>query len=90
MTAAPKVASPWRIGRNPAIGGGEPIVEGTRIPVSAIVATWHSYGDMDRVLSAYPRLDREAIQCALSYYHRHRDEIDRLIEESEQAAYATE
>jgi len=77
-----------RIVRDRRVCGGEPTVEGTRVPVSAIVVQWRYYQDVDRVREAFPHLDAGTIKKALRYYHKHRDEIDRLVEEQEQAAYA--
>jgi uncharacterized protein (DUF433 family) len=79
-----------RIIRNPRICGGEPTVAGTRIPVHSIVLQWQYYRDMDRVLRAFPRLNASAVSTALEFYEANRAEIDRLIEESERAAYAAD
>jgi uncharacterized protein (DUF433 family) len=75
-----------RIVRNPRICGGEPTVDGTRVPVSAIVVQWRFYQDVEQVRQAFPHLYTRAIETALRYYEKHRAEIDRLIEEQEQAA----
>jgi uncharacterized protein (DUF433 family) len=85
-----KGSQPSRIVRDPAVCGGEPTIEGTRVPVRSIVIQWQFHRDLERVQSAFPRVDIPAIKEALAYYEMHRDEIDRLIEDSEQAAYATE
>ena len=89
MNAVQKSGHPWQIVRVPGICGGEPIVQGTRIPVKSIVVQWMQYRGVDRVRNAFPRLDSEAVQCALDYYANHTAEIDQLIQESEQAANAT-
>jgi uncharacterized protein (DUF433 family) len=65
--------------RNPRILSGEPIIEGTRVPVRAIVIAWHYEPDIDRMRKAYPPLWTEAIQAALAYYADHRPEIDEYI-----------
>jgi uncharacterized protein (DUF433 family) len=85
-----KANRPARIVRDPAVCGGEPTVEGTRVPVRSIVIQWKHYRDLDRVLSAFPHLRIHDVRGALDFYESHRDEIDRLIEENERAAYATE
>ena len=77
-----------RIVKDPGICGGEPIVAGTRVPVSAIIVQWQFYGDRARILSAFPRLDDHSLDAALAYYEANRQEIDRLIAESEQDAHA--
>ena len=92
MTSArpSKLTSPARIIQDPRICGGEPTVEGTRVPVRSIVVQWQFYRDLDRVHSAFPRVDVPTIKAALADYESHREEIDRLIEDNEQAAYARE
>jgi uncharacterized protein (DUF433 family) len=82
--------APSHIVRNPRICGGEPTVVGTRVPVRSIVLQWQHYRDLERVRRAFPRLDAEAIKVALAFYEANREEIDRLIEENERAAYAAE
>ena len=89
MQTAPKRGSA-RIIRDPRICGGEPTVAGTRVPVSSLVVQWQYYHDFERVQRAYPHLDISAIKAALAFYKANRPEIDRLIEESEQAAYAAD
>jgi uncharacterized protein (DUF433 family) len=76
--------------RDPRICGGDPTVAGTRIPVHSIVVQWRLYHDVDRLIEAFPRLDAAAIRVALEYYEEHRQEIDGLIEEHEQAAYSAD
>lgn len=85
-----KASHPARIVRDPDVCGGEPTIEGTRVPVRSIVIQWLFYEDLAKIQSAFPRVDVPTIQGALAYYESHREEIDRLIEENEQAAYATE
>jgi len=79
-----------RIVRVPGICGGDPTVAGTRVPVHSIVILWQYYHDVERLLSAFPRLDVAAIECALAYYEANRAEIDLLIAEHEQAAYSAD
>jgi uncharacterized protein (DUF433 family) len=79
-----------RIIRDPQICAGDPIVEGTRTPVHSIVIQWRLYHDVKRLLRAFPHRDASAIRTALAFYEANRAEIDRLIEESEQAAYSTD
>lgn len=76
--------------RDPRICGGEPTVAGTRVPVSSIVVQWQYYQDYARVQRAFPHLSISTIKAALEFYEANRPEIDRLIEESEQAAYAAD
>ena len=72
-----------RIVRNPAIMGGEPILEGTRVPVSAVVLTYRLEPNLARLAEAYPMLDGPALEDALAFYREHQPEIDRYIAEYE-------
>jgi len=85
-----RTSAPPHIVRDPRICGGEPTVGGTRIPVRAIVVSNRFFQDQRRVQQAYPRLNPAAIDVALAYYAEHREEIDRLIEENEQAILAAD
>jgi uncharacterized protein (DUF433 family) len=79
-----------RIVRDPNVWGGEPIVEGTRVPVSSIVVEWQRSRDIEQLREAFPRVDAHALREALAYYEVHRAEIDQLIEENEQGAYGSD
>ncbi|MBI3968126.1 MAG: DUF433 domain-containing protein [Chloroflexi bacterium] len=69
--------------RNPEILGGEPIIRGTRVPVWAVVRTFHYTPDLDYLCEAYPHVARAALEDALAFYESHREELDRLIAENE-------
>lgn len=69
--------------REPRILGGEPSIEGTRVPVRSIVQVFQAEGDVDVVRRAFPMLDRGTIEHALSFYRAHREEIDRYIAENQ-------
>jgi uncharacterized protein (DUF433 family) len=86
----PSAVVPTPIVRDPNICGGEPTVAGTRVPVRSIVIQWQYHNNIEQVRRAFPRLSIPAVQAALAYYAAHRDEIDRLIEESEKAASAAD
>ena len=81
------VTQPWqtpvqrRIVRNPKIMGGEPIIEGTRVSVSALVETYRLEPNLDRLGEAYPTLGPLELQDALAFYRANRSEIDRYIAE---------
>ncbi len=68
------------------VGGGRPIVKGTRTRVSNIVA-YHRLGFSPEDLAReFPHLNLSQIHDALSYYYEHQAEIDREIdEESEES-----
>ncbi len=72
-----------RIVRDPVIVGGEPTVQGTRVPVRSIVVLHQLYGDTERLRRAFPRLDSDDIREALDFYSAHREEVDTLIAENE-------
>jgi uncharacterized protein (DUF433 family) len=76
-------SSPRRVVRNPRILDGEPIMEGTRVPVRVIVVAERYANDLDEIVRGYPMLDRASVEEALSFYARHREEIDRYIVEND-------
>lgn len=81
--AAPRFQPFPRIARNGRILDGEPAIDGTRIPVRSIVIMYHLYRDIDRIIAAFPHVDRSAVEEALAFYEMHREEIDRYIAENE-------
>jgi uncharacterized protein (DUF433 family) len=52
---------------DPAILMGKPVVAGTRISVELILEKLAAGETIEQVLSAHPRLTREAIQAALRF-----------------------
>lgn len=74
---------PRRVVRNPRILGGEPTLEGTRVPVRTVVIATRYTKDIDDIVRGYPMLDRTAVEEALAFYRQHRDEIDQYIAENE-------
>lgn len=60
--------------------GGEPIIQGTRIPVW-LIAGWmkDGYGPEWVQREIYPHLTLAQIYDALSYYHDHPAEIDGAL-----------
>ncbi|MCL4456620.1 MAG: DUF433 domain-containing protein [Nitrospirae bacterium] len=63
------------------IGGGSPIIVGTRTRVSNLVA-YHKLGlSPEELAREFPHLTLSQIYDALSYYYEHREEIDREIDE---------
>ena len=62
--------------------GGEPIVEGTRTPVRAIVETWRLGVPPEEIPIRLPHLTLAQVFDALSYFSDHPDEIMRHIEEN--------
>lgn len=56
-----------RIVRDPEIMAGKPVIRGTRIPVTRIIAHLAHNPDLDDLFAAYPRLVIEDVQAALEY-----------------------
>ncbi|HEX9870362.1 MAG TPA: DUF433 domain-containing protein [Candidatus Tectomicrobia bacterium] len=71
----------------PGVCGGRPRITGTRTRVQDIV-NWHErlgYSP-DEIVWRYPQLTLADVYAALAYYHDHRDEIERHIQEGEELA----
>lgn len=68
---------------NPEILGGEPIIEGTRTSVRAIVGLWR-LGTMPEEISTHlPHLTLAQVFDALSFYLDHQIEINQYIEQNQ-------
>jgi uncharacterized protein (DUF433 family) len=76
------IAKHCYIVNDPAILGGEPIIEGTRTPVRAIVENWRLGLSPEEITVHLPHLTLAQVFDALSYYSDHQKEIDTLIEEN--------
>ena len=63
------------------IGGGKPIIAGTRTRVSNIVAYYRLGLSAEELSREFPHLTLSHIHDALSYYYEHQEEIDREIDE---------
>jgi uncharacterized protein (DUF433 family) len=70
---------PRTVVRNPRILGGEPTLEGTRVPVRTIVEATRYIGPIDEIVRAYPMLDRGSVEVALEFYRQIQAEIDSHI-----------
>jgi uncharacterized protein (DUF433 family) len=60
--------------------GGEPVIEGTRTPVRAIVELWRQGILPETIPSHLPHLTPAQVFDALSYYSDHQSEINTYIE----------
>jgi uncharacterized protein (DUF433 family) len=47
--------------------GGQPVIAGTQVTVEAVLKELAAWGDVDRILTAHPEIDREAVQAALAF-----------------------
>jgi uncharacterized protein (DUF433 family) len=71
------------IDTTPGTCGGKPRITGTRIRVQDVVI-WTEKGlSPDEIISQHPHITLADVHAALAWYHDHRAEIDRQIEESE-------
>ena len=66
--------------RDEEILSGEPIIQGTRTPVRAIVETWRLGTAPEEIPNGMPHLTLAQVFGALTYYSDHQDEINRYIE----------
>lgn len=66
--------------RDDQILGGEPIVEGTRTPVRAVVEIWRQGVPPEEIPVRLPHLKLAQVFDALSYYSDHQAEITAAIE----------
>lgn len=56
-----------RITHNPAVMGGKPCIRGLRVTVGTIVGLLATRATRERILQAYPYLEPEDIDAALTY-----------------------
>ncbi|MCL4536232.1 MAG: DUF433 domain-containing protein [Nitrospirae bacterium] len=63
------------------IGGGRPIISGTRTRVSNLIAYYKLGLSSEELAREFPHLTLSQIHDALSYYYEHQEEIDREIDE---------
>ena len=66
--------------RDNEILAGEPIIQGTRTPVRAIVELWRMGKAPELIPQSLPHLKLAQVFDALSYYSDHQEEINRYIE----------
>jgi uncharacterized protein (DUF433 family) len=66
----------------PGTCGGAPRIEGTRIRVSQIVRMTEQGLSADEIIHSLPHLTLGQVYGALSFYHDHRDIIDRELQEA--------
>jgi uncharacterized protein (DUF433 family) len=68
------------IARREEVLGGEPIIQGTRTPVRAIVEEWRRGTPPEEIPEGMPHLTLAQVFAALAYYSDHQDEINARIE----------
>ncbi len=85
MKRVAEVRHPY-VHRKRGVCGGEPVLRGTRFPVRAVVEYVYRLGlTPDEMVRKWPDLTLAQIYDALSYYHDHTKEIDRLIHENKES-----
>ena len=65
-----------RITHDAAVMGGRPCIRGMRVTVGAIVGLLATGQTHEEVLAAYPYLEREDIQAALTFAAWRSEEVD--------------
>jgi uncharacterized protein (DUF433 family) len=68
-----------RITHDPKVMGGRPCIRGMRVTVGTIVGLLAAGQSADDILEAYPYLEREDIQAALSYPAWRSEELELPI-----------
>ncbi len=87
-TAAATRATYNHIEATAGVRSGKPRIAGTRITVSDVALLHHHLGQSLEEIAGNYDLDLAAVYAAMAYYHDHRLEIDRTIEESRAFAEA--
>lgn len=84
MKPIAEVKHPY-VHRKKGVCGGEPVIRGTRFPVRSVVVYVLRMGMTPEVMvRKWSELTPAKIYDALSYYHDHKKEIDRLIHENQE------
>ncbi|MBW7897493.1 hypothetical protein B188_23160 [Candidatus Brocadiaceae bacterium B188] len=76
-----KVAHPYITSKED-IGGGKPVIVGTRTRVANIVAYYRLGFSPEELAREFPHLTLSQIHDALSYYYEHQRDIDKEIDEN--------
>lgn len=74
---------------SPEMHNGRPTIRGTGILVQTIVGCIRVGYSIEEILEGYP-LTRAQVHDALSYYYDHKEEVDRYIQENEEALWRAE
>jgi uncharacterized protein (DUF433 family) len=71
-----------RITHDPEVMGGRPCIRGMRVTVGTIVGLLGSGHSVEEVLKAYPYLEKEDVQAALSYAAWRAEEVELPLKPS--------
>lgn len=69
------------------IGGGKPIIKGTRTRVSNLIAYYKLGYTPEELEQAFPHLSLAKIYDSLSFYHENPEQIDKEIEANKEANF---
>ena len=83
MSASANALACPHVETNPGVRGGEPVIEGTRIPVATLVRSHQLGMDFDEILLQYPVINPAQLHAAFVYYFDHRAEIESLLREAD-------
>lgn len=61
-------------------------VGGTRVPLERLVYAWQAGESAESIAESFPALDLADIYASISYYLRHRQEVDDYIAERDREA----
>ncbi|HKH48103.1 MAG TPA: DUF433 domain-containing protein [Thermoanaerobaculia bacterium] len=61
-------------------------VRGTRVPLDTVVHVFLTGASAEEIVDRFPTLDLADVYSTIGYYLRHREEIDRYLEERDRYA----
>ena len=67
--------------RTPGTIGGKPHIRGHRVGVHRVAGWWKAGLSIEEIGERLSTLNAAEIHAALAYYHLHREEIERYLEE---------
>lgn len=82
--ATPVHAAYPHIVNEPSVRNGQPVVEGTRIPVATPVRAHQLGMDFDEILVQFPPLKLGGLHAALLYHLDRAEEIDAILAASQE------
>ncbi len=71
-----------RITHDPEVMGGRPCIRGLRVTVGTVLGLLASGHSRDEILKAYPYLEKDDIQAALSYAAWRTEEVELPLKAS--------
>jgi uncharacterized protein (DUF433 family) len=71
------------ISQDPAVRGGRPCIDSTRVAVVDLVSLHKQGRTVEQMLVVYPDLNLAQVHAALSYYYEHSQEIEAELGEDD-------